>query len=262
MNDGLQDFITQEILNYIQDYTTSMKVQNLWEEPLVGFADAKDPLFLKLKGAVSPSHSMPHDLLEDAQTVIVYFLPFDKDIPKKNRYHRHASIEWAQAYIETNRLIVHINNGLSDRLSQKGFKTKIMPPTHNFDKQKLISDWSHRHIAYVAGLGKFGIHNLLITDRGCCGRLGSIVTNMEIAVTKRTNREYCLHKYNRTCKICVKKCVTEALQADSFDRHKCYRMLLENSEIFLDEGLADVCGKCISIVPCSFHNPVIRLQRD
>jgi hypothetical protein len=33
-------------------------------------------------------------------------------------------------------------------------------------------------------------------------------------------------------------------------------MLLENAKTYENEGLADVCGKCICVVPCSFSNPV------
>ena len=33
-----------------------------WKTPLVGFADAGDPLFGELKTAVRPSHGLPGDL--------------------------------------------------------------------------------------------------------------------------------------------------------------------------------------------------------
>jgi epoxyqueuosine reductase QueG len=55
-----------------------------WKTPLVGFADAQDPLFGQLKKAVRPSHGLPGDLLPGARTVIAYFLPFDPAIPRSN----------------------------------------------------------------------------------------------------------------------------------------------------------------------------------
>lgn len=36
-----------------------------------------------------------------------------------------------------------------------------------------MSEWSHRHAAYIAGLGIFGINNMLITNKGCVGRIPS-----------------------------------------------------------------------------------------
>ncbi|MDY6824326.1 MAG: hypothetical protein SWH68_11110 [Thermodesulfobacteriota bacterium] len=42
------------------------------------------------------------------------------------------------------------------------------------------SPWSHRHIAYAAGLGKFGMHDFLITEKGCTHRLGSFVVHKKL----------------------------------------------------------------------------------
>ena len=60
--------------------------------------------------------------------------------------------------------------------------------THNFDEAKLVSYWSQKHVAYMAGLGKFGLHHMIITEKGCCGRLGSIVTNAKISRPKEAPR--------------------------------------------------------------------------
>ncbi|HHO77195.1 MAG TPA: epoxyqueuosine reductase [Deltaproteobacteria bacterium] len=248
--------ITHEISHYVDHYTFSENPHTRWLNPLVGFADAGDPVFLSLKKAVSPSHAMPKDLLGCARSVVVYFLPFTKDIALSNRKSRLASRHWARAYIETNRLIIKLNAYLAERLKQQGAETAVIPPTHNFDTQKLTSDWSHRHAAWIAGLGTFGINNMLITQNGCCGRLGSIVTSARCSPSKRPDTQYCLHKYNQTCDACVINCVTGALKADSFDRHRCYELLLENAALYSTEGLADVCGKCTCVVPCSFTNPV------
>lgn len=258
----MKHVITQEIIRFLGDYQELKSVRTRWGEPLAGFADAEDSLFLQLKDAVSPTHAMPGDLLENARTVIAYFLPFDKEIPKKNRHHFHAAKEWAVAYVETNQLIIDINRHLSQVLKEKGFSAAILPPTHNFDKKKLMSDWSHKHAAYIAGLGKFGVHHMLITEKGCCGRLGTLITDAEIPATERNSSEYCLYKHNKTCAVCVKKCVGNALTLEQFDRHKCYQFLLENAKIYENEGIADVCGKCASIVPCSFHNPVGKLLKS
>lgn len=42
----------------------------------------------------------------------------------------------------------------------------------------------------------------------------------------------------------------------SFDRFRCYDMLLKNVERHSEVGYADVCGKCLVAVPCSHTNPV------
>jgi len=61
-----------------------------------------------------------------------------------------------------------------------------------------------------------------------------------------------------TCKKCTKSCVNGALYIDSFDRFKCYGMLLENVEEFSSVGYANVCGKCLVGIPCSHINHVAK----
>lgn len=244
------------IKDYVKNYHNIQKVKTRWKEPLVSFARAEDPLFYKLKDVVSPSHSIPKDFMEDAKTIIAYFLPFEEFIPKSNIEGRDSSRIWAIAYTETNKLILNLNSHIQDEINKLGHKTELIPATHNFDTKTLISDWSHRHVAYIAGLGKFGLNNMLITEKGCCGRVGTTITNLEIEPTERKGKEYCLYKYNGSCKKCVKRCVNDALTAESFNRHKCYEMCLHNAEIYKDIGLSDACGKCLVGVPCSFKNPV------
>lgn len=158
--------------------------------------------------------------------------------------------------VETNRLIAAINGQLNDLLAQEGFRGTRLPATHNFDEEELMSDWSHKHVAYIAGIGSFGHHHMLITDKGCCGRLGSVVTDAVIAPTPRTDRERCLFNYDGSCRKCEKRCPAEALGEEPLRRHACYGRLLENARLHERHGLADVCGKCAAIVPCSFSDPV------
>ena len=198
---------------------------------------------------------MPKELLADAQTIITYFIPFSKDTVTSNVDGRETSREWAIAYIETNKLILDLNIHVQSALCQQGYDTSILPATHNFDTTTLISDWSHRHVAFIAGLGTFGLNNMLITEKGCCGRLGSIVTNLKLQPTLRSDRENCLYKRQGLCKRCVTRCVNGALTETSYDRHLCYDMCLYNADSLTKLGLADVCGKCLVNLPCSFINP-------
>jgi epoxyqueuosine reductase QueG len=248
------------IRQYVKRYPTIKEITARWKEPLIAYADAGDPRFLRLKEIISPSHALPADLLGDAKSVITYFLPFDENITRGNIADREASKEWAVTYIETNQLILDLNRHISRELAQLGYETAIIPATHNFDEKKLISDWSHRHVAQIAGLGNFGLNNMLITEKGCSGRIGSMVTNLALEPGLGGDREYCLFKYNGSCKKCVERCVNNALFADSYDRWKCYEMLLHNDSIYPDIGVADVCGKCLVAVPCASSDPVKKLQ--
>lgn len=256
----MEKFIRNLINDYINQYPFLKQTSNLWQEPIIAFAAADDHLFTTLKETVSPTHAVPTDLLADAQTIITYFIPFSKNTVISNINGEGTSREWALAYIATNQLILDLNVHVQGELNQQGYQSALIPATHNFDKQTLMSDWSHRHVAFIAGLGTFGLNNMLITTKGCCGRVGSIVTNLKLQPTLRSGQENCLyHHHQGLCKKCVERCVNGALTETGFDRHLCYDQCLYNAAVFGEVGLADVCGKCLVNLPCSFINPTRRV---
>lgn len=250
------DKIKNLINKFLVEYEKQDNIKSSWRTPIVKFLSVEDEGLLKLKEIISPTHASPKDFLEDAKTIISYFIPFSKEIVESNKGERESSREWAIAYVETNELIKQLNIYINNELSKLGYNSTIIPATHNFDEKKLISDWSHRHIAYLAGLGSFGLNNMLITEKGCCGRVGSIITNLKISSDKQVLKERCLYKVKGICKACVDKCVNDALKIDGFDRHKCYEMCLINAESHKEYGLTDVCGKCLVGLPCSISSPV------
>lgn len=248
----MKDWIETRLKDFVRRFEARPEIATRWKTPLVAYADASDPLFEVFKEVVSPTHCMPEDFIPEAKTVIAYFLPFEAAIVHSNVGGRLSSEAWGRAYIETNQLIGEINGDLSKALSEKGFQGTNMPATHNFDPTRLVSDWSHRHVAYAAGLGTFGLNNMLITEVGCAGRVGSIVTDLPLKPTPRLEIERCAYKSKGTCGACVSACVHNALFFDRFDRHRCYEMCLENERHLKHLGLADVCGKCVAGMPCAF----------
>jgi epoxyqueuosine reductase QueG len=246
------------IVNEITGFIAARKQDDNfgWKSPLVAYASADDPLFETLKEVASPTHVLPQDFLTEAQTVITYFIPFRDEIIKSNKSGRFTSRSWANTYIETNKLIAAVNEHLQKFLISHGYKAVFVPATHNFDEKTLLSDWSHRSAAYIAGLGTFGVNHMLITESGCCGRIGSLITDLQLTPTPRPPAEYCLHKADGSCGRCAKKCVNHALTIDTLDKHKCYEMCLINAARLSDlESIADVCGKCLVGVPCSSAAP-------
>ncbi|MBW2057604.1 MAG: epoxyqueuosine reductase [Deltaproteobacteria bacterium] len=249
--------IEKMIREFIASYSSRRRVETAWREPVVGFAAADDPLFHRLKEVVRPTHATPGELLAGAKSVIAYFIPFAEDLHRENHESGYyCSRSWAVAYVETNRLISEINEYIREELRSEGYRVALVPPTHNFDQESLMSDWSHRHVAYVAGIGRFGVHNLLITEKGCTGRIGSLVTDLVLEPTASPRGEFCLQRAGYDCLECVERCRYGALYPDRYDRHACYRQCLANDRHYSDLDLTDVCGKCSAAVPCSVTNPV------
>jgi len=249
----LEKYVSDLIKDYVSAYRLPEGSATGWREPLAGFAAADDPLFNQLKRIVREEHIMPGDVVIGAKTVISYFIPFTEDLAHTNSRGLSCSREWAAAYVETNRLIAGLNAFLAGKLKESGHEAGA--PDWCFDREKLTSNWSQRHVAFIAGLGTFGINNMLITEEGCCGRYGSIVTSLELKPSTRPDSENCLYKKNGSCSACVRHCVYGALTEERFDRDKCYVVCLENSKLYREVGKAEACGKCLTDVPCSYANP-------
>ncbi len=254
----MKEWIAQEIAAAIAEAQAREGSVTRWRPPLVAYASADDPLFPQLKQIVRASHTTPKELLPGARSVIAYFLPFERDVPRSNRPNRLASEPWAVAYVETNALVGAVNQRLAEGLRARGFDAAVQPATANFDAEMLMSDWSHKHVAYIAGLGQFGLHQMLITAAGSAGRLGTLVTSAPLEATPRSSQPACLYTYDRSCTDCVDNCPVHALTLDGFDRHACYELCLENAALHQQHSLAEVCGKCVSVVPCTYVDPVAR----
>lgn len=141
------------IKNFVKKYPEKLNTVCKWGEPLITYAAADNKEFYALKKVVGPTHALPKDLLPDAKTVVAYFIPFDQFIIESNVDGRYCSKEWGIAYIETNQLIADLNAYIRDELENLGYESNIITATHNFDVEKLVSDWSHRHITVIVGLG-------------------------------------------------------------------------------------------------------------
>ncbi|MCL2068236.1 MAG: hypothetical protein FWG99_12335 [Treponema sp.] len=230
----------------------------MWKEPIVEVISAENENLVTLKEMVSDEHLLPCDILPDAKSIVSYFVPFRENIVESNIDGELASKEWVSAYIKTNELLKKISESIEALLQKKRYKAGKAPAAHSYDKAKLISSWSHRHIAYIAGIGTFGMNNMLITKNGCCGRFGSIVTNYEFGSYKQTGRagEKCIEKSGGACGRCRKKCVVNAYEGGTFDRYKCYGQCRKNDEYHKTAGNATVCGKCLVDLPCSLREPV------
>ncbi len=262
----MKTIITEFITEYVREYQSNENISTKWGVPIVGFADAKHPYILNLKNITTPSHQLPSDVLNDAKTVIVYFAPFTKELAMTNYLSKNcSSVEWAVAYEETNAMFMKLNERLIKKLNELGYMADISKESLTFDKSALSSNWSHRHFAYAAGIGTFGINNMLITKSGCCGRYGSLVTNLNVEHGSPITEELCLYKRNKSCTICVQHCPNKALTLDGYEREKCNEILQKNAQLYKNFGNSysdekgnpnsigsEVCGKCTVNIPCAF----------
>jgi epoxyqueuosine reductase len=249
------------IERYTADYPQQNNEKNIWRTPLVATARA-DQRFDVLPQIASPDHVLPKDLLPNGKTVVVFFVPFVKDLAKENHSDPVPCRNWGYAYEATNRLINNLCKEIQSHFKTLGFVSALVPATHNFDHEKLMARWSHKHLGYIAGLGRFGVNAQFITLSGCAGRLGSLVTEADLGDSPLVidDKELCIHKNGGKCLVCVERCPVGAVSADSgINRKLCWERLKSNlKETDQLNGLQEnthVCGKCQVLVPCSLKAP-------
>ena len=249
--------LARHITTSIRRIVAEASTATAYRLPLVGFAPADDPGFKELRRIVGRQHRLPRHLLPGARSVVSFFLPFAPWVVEANAGDRdQVAPEWAVAYVETNALIATINERLITSLGEEDIRAVSEPATHNYDPETLVSSWSHKSVAVIAGLGTFGLHHMVITDAGCAGRFGSIILDAELPIEPPEFKQRCLYFYDASCLECITRCPVGALEPDvALDRHRCNRRLEEVAHQYEQLGRAPVCGKCV-LGPCAFKSAV------
>ena len=238
------------------------------EAPVMGIAAADDPMFAELKKpeVIGPNWLAPQEWLPSAKTVLVFFFPYSEEI----RSRAAASAEyineaWKYGYPAGSALSKEMNMALLKELEAAGMavnspigdprfsSTSVPVKIGEEDGLHFTPTWSTRHAAYIAGLGTFGIHRHLITEKGFCGAITTLITDADLPATERTYTdlyENCIH-----CGLCIQRCPAEAISMEYLRNLKKCRdwggYLREN---YGGGG----CGKCMVAVPCEHRNPAAK----
>ncbi len=232
---------------------------NWWRDPLLVTATA-DERFDLLPKIAAPNHLLPRDLLAACQTVVVFFIPFSADLSNENIAGKFPSAGWGLSLSLTNDLIQRIAEFIGQHLDRRGYRFALTPATYNFDPASLTARWSHKHLAHLSGLGRFGLNAQLITPAGCAGRLGSLVTDADLGNHPLVAvEELCLQKSGQECRICQRTCPVNAIGETGIDRHRCNQRLQVNRKRFAARPDlpkdCEVCAKCVSGMPCDLQAP-------
>ena len=232
------------------------------EEPLIGFAAADDPLFREFKKpeAIGPEWMAPEEWLDGAKTVIAFFFPYTEEIRSRARKAKGLVNEaWKYGYPAGSALAKNLSLEMAEKLREKGIRV-CLPLTDERFQRKQISlpddevhymvSWSSRHAGYAAGLGTFGVHRHLITEKGCCGTMAcSLIIDLELEPTPRTYTgiyDYCIQ-----CGACARRCPADAITIEHLrSLKKC-----AGHAAYLRENFSGNCGKCMVAVPCEHRNP-------
>ncbi|SFL51627.1 epoxyqueuosine reductase [Pelosinus propionicus] len=251
IQDAASAFIKDSPLNTIAELDSLQ----LFDAPLIAAADAYDPLFTKLKEneVVGPQHRMPQEWLEGAKSVISYFLPLTKRVREANRKPGVAAREWMYGRYEGEQFNNSLSNYLVAFLENAGIKAVVPVMDPRFSVVNRRSNWSERHIAFIAGLGTFSLNRSLITARGSAGRIGSIIVDAAIDATERQYTEF--DEHCTKCGACILRCPPFAINEQGKDNAVCSDYL---GRVLARYRPRYGCGKCQTAVPCEACIPHVQ----
>ncbi len=245
----MEEFIANHPMNTVAE----PNIPRIFEAPLLAVASAEDPLFAELKQAavVGPHHRSPQEWLADGKVVVSYFLPFSSVVREANAKPGYPALEWVYARYEGEQVNEALRGYLELYFQQRDMDAISPPLDDAFAIEERRANWSERHVAYIAGLGTFGLHTSFITKAGCAGRFGSVVVDADLPVT---TREYSnIYEYCTMCGQCIKRCPTGAITKDGKDHRICADYM--SKEISPKFKPRYGCGKCQTAVCCETKIP-------
>jgi epoxyqueuosine reductase QueG len=278
----VENLIKDEIKRYFKESKENWFEEiddTYYEEPIIKFADADDPLFVEYKKIIGEHHFTPKEAFELAfgessykgGTVISIVLPINEKTRKSNRAQKEfGSKEWALTRTFGDEVFINgFAKYLENYLGEMGYRA-ISPHKSEWfkiqrDSSGPTSNWSERHIAYVAGLGTFSINDAFITEKGIAVKLISVVTELKLTPDVRVAKnhtENCLLCSKGICGACIKRCPVGAITKDGHDKIKCYKHVYgeESSKLAESYGgspkFGSGCGLCQTGVPCEGRNPM------
>jgi hypothetical protein len=152
-----------------------------------------------------------------------------------------------------------------------------------------ISPCPEREWAVAAGLGTYGLPDMIITERGMAVILTTIMTSAKFPPSPRPAKEYCLYYRERSCTKCIERCPGQAISINvtpqgrlaakcdaggvaaanynyTYLRERMLRELgdyanISGNLIFGGSGPGrtvltfPACGRCYTDVPCATCRP-------
>ena len=246
---------------------------------LVGFVSGNDPLFDEYKQIIGNFHLTPAEVYSwfceannivpspiEKISVVAFILPINEYTKKENfEYSREwPSERWAhtrlfgemaneklQAYL-VDELKIEGINAIAPTLEKKLFR---MIPKH--ENGVWASTWSHRHMAFAAGLGSFGLSDGFLNKKGIAMRCGSIVVDYKLP-SDAASRPSDPYAYCRECGKCIERCPVEAITLDNrHDKAKCSLHCFKTTRYIKKNYKINIyaCGLCQVGVPCENGMP-------
>ena len=191
-----------------------------------------------------PEGSRPDDILPGAKSVMVIGVPIPLTIVETA-----PSIYYRSLYDVSNNHLDMNAYRISLELMGYGYEALFVPRDGYRGaeglRNKPESFFSHRHAAYLAGMGAFGWNNMLLTpEYGPRMRFTSIITTAEFEYGEPIKEDLCIR-----CGRCTRACPASAVAGTDYPagitkKGDC----VELSTDLAKRGISP-CGRCIAVCP-------------
>ena len=214
----------------------------------------------------APKGHHPQDLLPGAQTVFTFgirlldrvlewpdLLHGSPMIPGELRMEAlHALFYRRSGYDIVNDHLNRIALMLANQLEDMGYRSLFFPATYGALSDRLAQlpgMFSQRHAAALAGLGEFGLNNVVVTARyGPRIRFNSVLTTAPLTPSPLLQSKTC---QGTDCRICIDECPASAftlLPAIQSDR--VWLDPVSRTDWTLCRKSATACtGRCLRVCP-------------
>jgi ferredoxin len=253
--------------------------ERIYAEPFFGYASGGDPVWQDIEESIGEGYWTPAAAFERAfpgsgaapsdLAVAVIVCP---QTAATNADQRRASgfpaERWVRSRFLHDKIIDPMGESVRSALSAAGVQAVVPDHLEGFgmrphQRYQISSPWSHRHAAFAAGLGTFGLCDGLITKVGKAHRLGSWVVRFPLEPDPRPYQgpyDYCLWHARGRCAKCVDRCPAGALTKKGHDKLLCRAFLMDQAKPRISRMWPELsggygCGLCQSAVPCDTRRP-------
>ena len=206
-----------------------------------------------------PKEFWPQSIYPETRTVIVIGLPVQLPI-----LETAPSIYYHELYNIVNLLLDEKAYQISNYLTGKGYPSIYLPRDGYGDieiiLEKPLAFFSHKHAAFLAGLGTFGLNNVLLTpEYGPRVRFTSIFTTAVIEGDPLPKKPLCTG-----CMLCAQSCPVNAIAREYEDLAKSPQLINKISCATLSKKLRgeyrSPCGICIKVCPVGEDRKIFNRQ--
>lgn len=221
----------------------------------------------------APKGHHPRDFLPRARSVITFgvallhqalyweeHLVNSELVPPEHRKDVLQNYFYRQTgYAMVNQLLDIMALRVSNFLESRGYRSLFFPATYGTATiWRFISDripsrsglFSQRHAAVNAGLGEFGLNNLVVTpDYGPRIRFNSVITEAELTPSRLLKEKVCI---GESCSICLENCPGAISLRPVFDSEVVWYNTPARTDTDACIRLSDIhycLGRCIKVCP-------------